>query len=142
MKSIIVSGNMLLSLAILSSCSAGEPDTEVSDGAGVAKVVATQIDFDDEECAQQGLPVALHLKNNGNMPTSLVFWEFRVNEKNHSTNLAEHTDYAKTLTDPNRRTDRIIQPRETFKVCSSPPDLLGKAHSEQLEYRVEVDARF
>jgi hypothetical protein len=140
MKLITIPGQ-LLALALLSACSTEGSEADDAESSAPATVIATQIDFGDQECIQQGLPIALHLKNNADRPTSRVSWTFSVNEKNHSTDLAEFTDYAITLTDPARKTDRIIQPGETFKVCSSPPDLRGSPAGE-LEYHVKTDARF
>lgn len=133
---------LLFALAVLTSCSQEESVAGDAEGSAAANVVATQIDFNDQDCAGQGLPIALHITNNADKPTSMVFWSFSVYEKDHSTDLAEYTEIGAKMNDPSRRTDRIIQPGETFKVCSSAPQLLGNASPENLEYGVQLDPRF
>ncbi|WP_125960971.1 hypothetical protein [Sphingomonas sp. ABOLF] len=104
-------------------------------------VVAESIAFDDKECAAQRLPIALVLKNNGSEATRSVSWHFAVNRVNHSDNLTG-LDMGTPFTDANRRTDRIIEPGESFKVCSSAPRIEGYApDSKELEYRVILDTK-
>jgi len=122
--------------ALLVSCSVHQ-DEGSEPGKG-GKVVATNIDFQDQNCIKQGLPVALDLKNESAAPTVRVRWSFYVNQKDHSTDLAAF-DRMTSMNDPNRATDRIIQPGETFRVCSTAPAIQGSFSAENLEYRVSIE---
>lgn len=131
---------LVLSTALAACAKPTEQTTSASTGADNPTVVAESIDFDDKECAAKGLPIALTIKNNGAQPTRAVSWHFAVNRANHSDNLTV-LDMAVPFSDPNRRTDRIIAPGESFKVCSTAPILNGiSPDAPDLEYRVSFDA--
>ncbi|GAA0659462.1 PBP1b-binding outer membrane lipoprotein LpoB [Sphingomonas insulae] len=137
----IMGASLALSF-MLAGCggSEEEPDASTTKTAQ-SPVVAESIDFADKDCAAQGLPIALVLKNNGSEATRSVSWHFAVNRVNHSDNLTG-LDMATPFTDANRRTDRIIAPGESFKVCSSAPSIEGYApDSKELEYRVILDTK-
>jgi hypothetical protein len=127
---------------MLAACGGSQEETDASTAeTAQPPVIAESIDFADKDCAAQGLPIALMLKNNGSEATRSVSWHFAVNRVNHSDNLTG-LDMATPFTDANRRTDRIIAPGESFKVCSSAPKIEGYApDSEELEYRVILDTK-
>jgi hypothetical protein len=108
-----------------------------SDQAG--EIVASQIDFEDVDCIKKGLPIAVYLTNESSRPTVRVGWSFSVNQKGHSTDLAGFSEQVKAMTDPSRQTDRIIQPGETYKVCSTAPEITVALPPAELEYRVHID---
>ena len=136
---------ILTFLFILASCSDDNSPHISADNGMVAEgqVSAGSVSFDDASCSANDLPVAILLTNNSDNPTRRVSWTFAAFKENHSTDLASG-DYAMSLGDPNRSTDRIIQPGETFKVCSSMPRLQGNDAPEELTYqvKVKVDADF
>lgn len=127
---------------MLAACGEPEGQADASTAETAQRsVIAESIDFADEECAAQGLPIALVLKNNGADATRSVSWHFAVNRVNHSDNLTA-LDMGTPFTDTNRRTDRVIAPGESFKVCSSAPRIEGYApDSKELEYRVILDTK-
>lgn len=127
-------------LVALSSCSAGGSN-EVPDGGDADHAIAASLSFDDQDCIAKGLPVAITLTNNGDKPTRSVSWSFSAFKANHSTDLAA-ADWMLSSGDPNRSTDRIIQPGETFKTCSSSPQLQGTDVPQDLDYQVKANATF
>lgn len=137
----IMAAPLALSI-MLAACGSAREEADASAAETAQQpVVAESIDFADRECAEQGLPIALVLKNNGAEATRSVSWHFTVNRVNHSDNLTP-LDMGTPFTDANRRTDRIIAPGESFKVCSSAPTIEGYApDSKELEYRVILDTK-
>lgn len=128
------------SLIALSSCSdGGSTPVAMSDVADQA--IEAFVSFDDRGCIATGLPVAIFLTNNGDRPTRRVSWSFSAFKANHSTDLAA-ADWMLSSGDPNRSTDRIIQPGETFKACSSSPRLQDADAAQDVSYQVKVDATF
>lgn len=125
---------------MLSACGVGaESNSEPVDVSAEQSILADSIDFADKDCATQGLPIAIVLKNNSAQPTRSVSWHFAVSRVNHSDNLTT-LDMATPFNDPSRRTDRIIQPGESYKVCSSAPVIEGyDLASNELEYSVIVN---
>lgn len=135
----IMATSLALSI-MLAACGGSREEADASAAQAAQQPVVTEsIDFADKECAAQGLPIALVLKNNGAEATRSVSWHFAVNRVNHSDNLTP-LDMGTPFTDPNRRTDRIIASGESFKVCSSAPGIEGYApDAKELEYRVILD---
>ena len=123
----------LSALSFMLTACGGQPLAEQA-------VVADSINFTDKDCAAQGLPIAIVFKNNTVQPTRQISWRFVVRRLNHSDNLTG-LDMAKEIEDPNRRSDRIIQPGESFKVCSSAPEIAGyDLDSKELTYDVIVSS--
>ncbi len=136
MRTIILMSGVLLALAALTSCSSEESGADGAENTEAAKVVATQIDPNDKDCATQGLPIALHIQNNADTAVRRIFWRFEVYEKGRSTDLATG-EYGRG--NPGRMSDYIIEPGETLVICSPAPSLTRDVPSENLEYSVVLD---
>lgn len=131
---------VLAALFALSACAREQVPDEYQ-SASNDEVSASLIGFNDQTCIRNGRPAQISFTNNSDRPTRNVGWTFTVFEQNHSTNLAA-VEYLTSLTDPERTTDRIIAPGETYSLCSTMPDITGNADPDSLIYQVSARADF
>lgn len=117
------------------------PDQETVDASNSTDgEVEGQVDFNDLECKKDGL-LAVRIVNNSQKTIIKSNWSFSVFRKGYSQQI-DYQDYATSGADDTRYTDKIINPGESFKVCSTPPRIDEEYADQELEYYVRVESQF
>jgi hypothetical protein len=127
----------LLLFAALGGCGphTEEPTTEQNG----PSVELSMFDAADKDCGAKGTPIALWVTNRSEFPTSLVRWSFSATERDHATNLVAAQELAASQ-NPERVSDRIIKPGETYKICSTGPSLPPNVDPAKIEISAVVSA--